>query len=146
MSSSLFEKFSCFWTERWCGDLQVVLAPHLYCPEVSGAKECFAGQTLYDSLDKSYGYLTVAPGWCKGTNCHVSPSPSVQPAFCQHGLSSSAQLSHNHRQLCAWTALGWLVFMQRSTAGGLGVLYFISVTLSFQCRCSLPFWMSLVQF
>ena len=52
--------------------VQVVLAPHFYCPEVSGADACFSGQTMYDSLDKSVGYLTVAPGWCKGSDCKVS--------------------------------------------------------------------------
>ena len=50
------------------------------------------------------------------------PHPSshlltVQPAFCQRSLSliSIAQLNHEHKQVFACTALGWLVFMQRST-------------------------------
>lgn len=58
--------------------VQVVLAPHIYCPEVSGATECFSGQPLYDALDKSFGYLTVSPGFCSGSNCHVRPQLSHQ--------------------------------------------------------------------
>ena len=57
-----------------CHPLQVVLAPHIYCPEVSGATSCFSGTSLYDSLDKSFGYLTVAPGFCANTSsCRVRP-------------------------------------------------------------------------
>jgi len=64
------------WLGDWSEGLQVVLAPHVYCPEVSGATACFSGQSLYDSLDKSVGYLTVAPGWCVGSNCKVTtPNP-----------------------------------------------------------------------
>ena len=52
----------------------MVLAPHIYCPEVSGATSCFSGTSLYDSLDKSFGYLTVAPGFCANTSsCRVCP-------------------------------------------------------------------------
>jgi len=51
---------------------QLVLAPHIYCPGVTGATTCYNGTQLYDGLDVSFGYLTVAPGYCVGGSCRVS--------------------------------------------------------------------------
>lgn len=43
---------------------QLVLAPHVYCPRVSGAVECYEGQCLFESLDRSFGELTRGKGYC----------------------------------------------------------------------------------
>ena len=43
---------------------QLVLAPHVYCPRVSGAADCFEGECLFDSLDRSFGRLTTGGGYC----------------------------------------------------------------------------------
>jgi len=53
---------------------QLVLAPHIYCPGVTGATTCYNGTQLYDGLDVSFGYLTVAPGYCVGGSCRVYPA------------------------------------------------------------------------
>lgn len=65
---------------------QLALAPHIYCPRVSGAVDCFRGGCLFDSLDRSFGVLTKGQGFCsssssssansnkKGTSCHVFPA------------------------------------------------------------------------
>ena len=43
---------------------QLALAPHIYCPRVSGAADCFTGECLFDSLDRSFGELTRGSGYC----------------------------------------------------------------------------------
>ena len=57
--------------DRTAYAVQVVLAPHFYCPGVSGATKCFAGQTQWTALDNTVGYLTRSPGFCTGGKCKV---------------------------------------------------------------------------
>lgn len=68
-ASTFFEQIA---TKDWLN--QLVLAPHVYCPGVTMATQCYSGQELYDGLDVSFGYLTVAPGYCVGDNCRVYPA------------------------------------------------------------------------
>lgn len=44
----------------------MVLAPHFYCPGVSGETrpECYEGKGQWTGFDNTVGYLTVAPGYC----------------------------------------------------------------------------------
>jgi len=46
---------------------QLALAPHIYCPRVSGAADCFEGQCLFESLDRSFGDLTKGKGYCSSS-------------------------------------------------------------------------------
>ena len=59
---------------------------------VTDATVCYSGQSLFDGLDQSFGYLTVEPGWCNGGTCRVRTplciSPSCGPAFRAPLLSS----------------------------------------------------------
>ena len=45
---------------------QLVLSPHIYCPAVSQAIDCYNGPCFLDSLRTSYGHLTKPPGFCPG--------------------------------------------------------------------------------
>ena len=47
---------------------QLALAPHIYCPRVSGAVDCYKGECLFDSLDRSFGRLTTGSGYCSSRN------------------------------------------------------------------------------
>ena len=52
----------------------MVISPHIYCPAVSGAVDCYSGPCFHDSLRSSYGYLTTPPGYCprdKSSKCRV---------------------------------------------------------------------------
>ena len=54
--------------------MQVVLAPHFYCPGVSGETraQCYAGAGQWQGFDNTVGYLTVAPGYCSNNGtCKV---------------------------------------------------------------------------
>ena len=51
--------------------MQVVLAPHFYCPGVSGYTRGYSGQTQWTAYDNTVGYLTRAPGFCQGSSCKV---------------------------------------------------------------------------
>ena len=51
--------------------VQVVLAPHVYCPAVTQDPRCFEGESRWSALDVSFGYLTVSPGFCSGSTCKV---------------------------------------------------------------------------
>ena len=54
--------------------VQVVLAPHFYCPGVSleTRAQCYAGKGQWEGFDNTVGYLTVAPGYCAtGGKCKV---------------------------------------------------------------------------
>jgi len=54
---------------------QLVISPHIYCPAVSGAIQCYSGPCLHASLRSSYGYLTTAPGFCASNGkCRVIAS------------------------------------------------------------------------
>ena len=43
---------------------QLALAPHIYCPRVSGTADCFEGRCLFEALDASFGELTKGKGYC----------------------------------------------------------------------------------
>ena len=53
--------------------LQVSLAPHFYCPGVSGEtrSQCYQGTGQWQGFDNTVGYLTRAPGYCSGGKCKV---------------------------------------------------------------------------
>ena len=51
--------------------MQVSLAPHFYCPGVSGSTDCYAGKKQWQAYDDTVGYLGRTPGYCKGTKCKV---------------------------------------------------------------------------
>ncbi|KAK9807625.1 hypothetical protein WJX72_004592 [[Myrmecia] bisecta] len=52
---------------------QVVIAPHVYCPSVTGQPMNVAsGQGLKDRMTQSFGYLATT-GWCSGSTCHKFP-------------------------------------------------------------------------
>lgn len=65
-------------------NLQLVLAPHFYCPGVSGADACYAGATQWMAYDDTVGYLTRSPGYCKGGTCKVPPSSSATLCLCSY--------------------------------------------------------------
>ena len=46
---------------------QLALAPHIYCPRVSGAADCYKGECLFSSLDSSFGRLTRGNGYCSSS-------------------------------------------------------------------------------
>ena len=51
---------------------QLVISPHIYCPAVSNAIDCYSGPCFHDSLRTSYGHLTTAPGFCsRAGKCRV---------------------------------------------------------------------------
>lgn len=56
---------------------QLALAPHIYCPRVSGAADCYEGECLFESLDASFGRLTTGDGYCsrgKSKKCVTFPA------------------------------------------------------------------------
>lgn len=64
-----------------CGLVQLVIAPHFYCPGVSLATECYAGPSQWLGFDQTVGYLSVAPGFCdtKTNKCKVWPPLASAP-------------------------------------------------------------------
>lgn len=51
---------------------QLAIAPHIYCPRVSGAADCYKGECLFESLDRSFGALTRGRGFCSSSSSSSS--------------------------------------------------------------------------
>lgn len=52
---------------------QVVLAPHVYPPSVSGDTTDSKGERLVNRLTISFGAYNKAPGFCNNDTCHIFP-------------------------------------------------------------------------
>ncbi|CAL8465540.1 g5076 [Coccomyxa elongata] len=96
---------------------QVVLAPHLYCPKVSGQKTFYKpsfGQ--YDVYNFTFGYLTAPPGFCFQGACHVfavindefgSTFDSIMEAQCFQGIvdwmnNAATSKKYPHAPITSW--------------------------------------------
>ncbi|EIE23036.1 hypothetical protein COCSUDRAFT_63419 [Coccomyxa subellipsoidea C-169] len=109
---------------------QVVLAPHLYCPKVSGQKDFYKpslGQ--YEVYNYTFGHFTAPPGFCHKGSCHVfaaindefgSTFDSIMEAQCFQGIVDWMNVAATSKKYPHAPMTSWFYWAYNPDSGGTG--------------------------